>query len=120
MENYQQTNSNNNETQLFIKIGIDETEDNKIDRTITISEGSSDIKNIIEKVVESEIQKTAEDVQSTWGVYGDDKWKEDINSKPRFEVKVYSEHDVCAIAKTQMMFMTVTHNSMRMRLKRFY
>ncbi len=67
---------------------FDKTEDNKTDRTITISEGSSDIKNIIEKIVESEIQKTAEDVQSTLGVYSDEKWKEDINSEPTFEVKV--------------------------------
>ena len=52
---------------------IDKTEDNKTDRTITISEGSSDIKNIIEKIVKSEIQKTAEDVQSTLGVYSDEK-----------------------------------------------
>ena len=47
----------NNETQISVRIGIVETEDNKIDRTITISLVSSDIQNIIENVVESEIQK---------------------------------------------------------------
>lgn len=71
-----------------LKFGINETEDNKTDRTITISWGSSDIKNIIENVVESEIQKLQKMVQSTLGVYSDEEWKEDINSESTFEVKV--------------------------------
>ena len=71
-----------------LKFGINETEDDKTDRTITISWGSSDIKNIIENVVESEIQKLQKMVQSTLGVYSDEEWKEDINSESTFEVKV--------------------------------
>ena len=64
-----------------MKIGIDETEDNKTDRTITISWVSSDIQNIIENVVESEIQKLQKMVQSTLEVYSDEEWKGDINSE---------------------------------------
>ena len=72
MDSYQQqTNSNNNETQISVKVSIDETEDNKTDRTITISGGSSDVRNIIDKVVESEFEKTVEDVQSELGFDND-------------------------------------------------
>ena len=84
----QQTNSNDNETQIAVKISIDETEDNKTDRTITISGGSSDVSNIIDKVVESEFQKTVEDVQSKIGFQTDAEWKEKMKTEPTFEVKV--------------------------------
>jgi hypothetical protein len=84
----QQTNSNNNETQISIKVSIDETEDNKTDRTITISGGSSDVRNIIDKVVESEFEKTVEDVQSKLGFDNDNEWEEKMKTEPTFEVKV--------------------------------
>jgi hypothetical protein len=84
----QQTNSNNNETQISVKVSIDETEDNKTDRTITISGGSSDVRNIIDKVVESEFEKTVEDVQSELGFDNDNEWKEKMKSEPTFEVKI--------------------------------
>lgn len=84
----QQANNNNNETQISVKISIDETEDNKTDRTITISGGSSDVGNIIDKVVESEFEKTVEDVQSKLGFQNDDEWKETMKTEPTFEVKV--------------------------------
>jgi hypothetical protein len=89
MDSYQQqTNSNNNETQISVKVSIDETEDNKTDRTITISGGSSDVRNIIDKVVESEFEKTVEDVQSELGFDNDNEWKEKMKSEPTFEVKI--------------------------------
>ena len=89
----QQTNSNNNETQISVKVSIDETEDNKTDRTITISGGSSDVRNIIDKVVESEFEKTVEDVQSELGFDNDNEWKEKMKSEPTFEVKIIIEID---------------------------
>jgi hypothetical protein len=60
--NYQQEediikNNNNNETQVSVEISIDETEDNQTDRTITITGGSSDVSSIIDKVVQSELEK---------------------------------------------------------------
>ena len=90
-----------------LKIGIDETEDNKTDRTITIIRGSSDIKNIIENVVESEIQKLQKMVQSTLGVYSDEEWKEDINSESTFEVKVTIKIDQDTADDTIIVSLTI-------------
>jgi hypothetical protein len=84
----QQADSNNNETQISVEISIDETEDNKTDRTITISGGSSDVRNIIDKVVESEFEKTVEDVPKKLGFQNSDELEEKMKTEPTFEVKI--------------------------------
>ena len=99
-----------------LKFGIDETEDNKTDRTITISRGSSDIKNIIENVVESEIQKLQKMVQSTLGVYSDEEWKEDINSESTFEVKVTIKIDQDIADDTIIVSLRSANNDEKLRV----
>ena len=82
-------NNNNNETQVSVEISIDETEDNQTDRTITITGGSSDVSNIIDKVVQSELEKTTEDIESKLGKFStDEEWDEYMKTQPTFEVKV--------------------------------
>lgn len=82
-------NNNNNETQVSVEISIDETEDNQTDRTIIITGGSSDVSNIIDKVVQSELEKTTEDIESKLGKFStDEEWDEYMKTQPTFEVKV--------------------------------
>ena len=52
-----------------LQISIDETEDNQTDRTITITGWSSDVNSILDKVVESEIEKNIEDIESKLGKF---------------------------------------------------
>jgi hypothetical protein len=47
-----------------LQISIDETEDNQTDRTIAITGGSSDVISILDKAVESELEKTTEYIES--------------------------------------------------------
>ena len=83
-----QQESNKTNKQVEVEINIDETNDNQTDRTITISGDSNDIRNILGKVVESEVEKTTEDIQSKLGFQTDDEWNEYMKTEPSFQVKV--------------------------------
>lgn len=82
------SDTNNNETQVTVEISIDETEDNQTDRTITITGASSDINSIINKVVDSEVEKTMGDFGSDSKIWTEEEWDQYMKTQPTFEVKV--------------------------------
>jgi len=83
-----QQEGNKTSKQVEVEINIDETSDNQTDRTITISGDSNDVRKILGKVVESEVEKTTEDIQSKLGFQTDEEWNEYMKTEPSFQVKV--------------------------------
>ncbi len=68
-----------------LQISIDETEDKQTDRTIAITGGSSDVNSISDKAVESELEKTTEDIESKLGKFSnEEEWDEYMNENTTY------------------------------------